>query len=120
MNCDRSVVCHRETLDSKYIDGFSASEPWFFEADGPRGEWILHFFESEEAACAYQRQWRKENGFDEMTGQAVTPAKDAKYFADWLAYFEEARAIGCATPAQVRQLQLDLLAACYSQRSVTP
>jgi len=38
--------------------------PWVFECGGED-----NFFATEEEACTAQRDWRRQNGLDEMTGE---------------------------------------------------
>ena len=63
---DNSSVFHRDMLDD--AEQFaSAKKPWCFDHDhGP-----TEFFETEDDACAAQRAYRKDRGFDENTGDAV-------------------------------------------------
>jgi hypothetical protein len=125
---DTSTVFHIDMLDEEFQEDFDPREPWVFEADAPVGadiETVERCFADEASACAYQRQWRKENGFDEMTGQAVrwlqeVAVKNVEIALDWLLLFENEYLKGRVPLADVHMCQLDLLAACYVKGSDKP
>lgn len=62
MSADVQVV-DRDILEAEYAAKFK--KPWLVELAS--GE-VLEF-DTEAAACAHQRAWRKEHNLDEMTGE---------------------------------------------------
>ena len=58
-------VIDRGMLDGEYAKKFT--KPWLVQfADGE----IIQF-DTEEDACAYQREWRSKNGMNSLTGEAA-------------------------------------------------
>ena len=63
---DESAVYHISMLDADIAAERGNVPPWTFETDG--GQW---YFETENEACAMQREYRAANGYDPITGEAV-------------------------------------------------
>lgn len=63
-DCD---VIPRDMLDAEFAKNFE--KPWIVEGPGRQLQ-----FDTEDEACAFQRDWRTKNGLDPMTGQ---PARQA-------------------------------------------
>lgn len=59
---DTSSVFPRDLLDEEYQANFN--KPWLFEDENG----IIQQFETEEEACAAQRDWRLNNGFHPVKG----------------------------------------------------
>ena len=58
-------VIDRDMLDDEYAKNFT--KPWLVQfADGE----IIQF-DTEEDACAYQREWRSKNGMNPLIGEAA-------------------------------------------------
>jgi hypothetical protein len=58
---DNSAVFHRDMLDAEFASAFD--HPWIFETDES-----VSTFDTEDEACAAQRDYRKRLGCDPMTG----------------------------------------------------
>lgn len=55
-------IIERDMLDAEHAAKFE--KPWLVqESDG-----TIHQFDTDEAACAFQRTWRQQHGLDPMTG----------------------------------------------------
>ena len=62
--CDTSDVFNIAMLDAEHASKFDPNLPWIFETEEDQNA-----FATEEEACAAQRDHRRMNGFDEVTGQ---------------------------------------------------
>lgn len=62
---DDSNVFHISALDPEFAAAFDPLKPWVFEF-GDDGQ---ECFATEDEACAHQRAYREERGFDPMTGE---------------------------------------------------
>ena len=61
---DTSAVFHIDMLDEVHRANFDPEFPWVFETDS-----TISCFQTEEAACADQRNYRITLGFDPITGE---------------------------------------------------
>lgn len=63
---DNSSVFHRDMLDEPELYA-TAEKPWCFDHNhGP-----TEFYATEDEACAAQRAYRQQHGFDPITGDPV-------------------------------------------------
>lgn len=67
---DDSNVFHTSALDPEFAAAFDPLKPWVFEF-GDDGQAC---FATEDEACARQRAYREERGFDPMTGKVAPMA----------------------------------------------
>lgn len=63
---DTSSVFNIAVLDCNDVSHFDPAKPWIFETDE---ETTLHVTEDE--ACAKQRAYRSQMGFNPITGEAI-------------------------------------------------
>jgi len=80
---DTSSVYNIDMLDAKHRAGFDPSKPWIFET----GDDDAITFATEEEACAVQRTYRLQFGFDPVTGETRDfPLTDEqrRSLADWV------------------------------------
>lgn len=63
---DTSSVFHLQMLDAEHRANFDAGKPWLFETHD-----TLMQFETEEAVCDAQREYRTARGFDPLTGKCL-------------------------------------------------
>lgn len=64
MTNDSSTVFHISILDADIAAERDQSRPWIFETDADQNS-----FATEDEACAVQRDYRRERGFDPISGE---------------------------------------------------
>ena len=64
MTRDDSTVYGSRDLDPEFAAAFPKGVPWVFETDEAQ-----NYFATEDEACAAQRDHRRWNGFDPITGE---------------------------------------------------
>lgn len=64
LNYDTSTVYNINILDEEYAKVFLCHKPWIFETDEQQ-----LCFKTENEACAKQRDYRVQKGFNKYTGE---------------------------------------------------